>query len=309
MAAVVGDGTVSTVADNGPDVGDGVDAIFDPSANVVKQSLANHGWTVGAVITPRKAESKTPRADEQWEISHVNDDGTIGLFPLFPDGSVNKAKVVMTDQVQLQKTFKAVDASARLSKWDLSNAVATVGPDFWMSTANQAMFASSLLHRNCPGGSVYVQKTPTVKVIVAKAPSTPFVFTAYPAVAKKSAKVEPGHIHAVVETDAPITFDVDKPNLDSSLQLHEFWRMRHSSDKQKANMHISMVDVMCPLPKAKGLPKSVSVKVPTAVAFTKVAPGDELVLYVPAKEKAKTDVDKLLPVRIAPVAKKQRTEP
>lgn len=309
MAAVVGQNTISMSAEKAaPEVDDGADDIFDPSTNVVKQSLANHGWTVGAVVAPKKAESKTPRADEQLEIGHVNDDGTIGLFPLFADGSVDKSKCVMTDQVQLQKTFKAVDASSRLSKWDLSNDAATVGPYFWMSAANQAMLASSLLHSNCPAGSVYVQKTPTVKIIVAKVPSTPFVFTPYPATVKTMRKAEPGHIHAVVETEPNIAFDVEKPNLESPLQLCAFWRIRRSADKKHANMHISMVDVTCPLPKVKGLRKSVSVKLPTAVAFTKVAPGDELVLYVPAQQQVKADVEKLLPVRIAPVAKKPRTD-
>ena len=56
-----------------------------------------------------------------------------------------------------------------------------------------------------------------------------------------------------------------------------------------------MVEITCPLPKVvKGIPKTIGVQVPTAVPFKKIAPGDELVLYVP-KPKRET-VEKLLPV-------------
>ena len=302
MVAIVGDDKDSMVA---PDGNNETDAIFDPSTNVVKQSLANHGWTVGVIVTPKKADCKNPKADEQLEIGHVNDDGTIGLFPLFPDGSVNKSKVVMTDQVQLQSTFRAIDVSARLSKWDLSSGAPTIGHDIWVGVAHQALFASTLLRRHCPTGSIYVQKRPTVKVIVASVPSTPFVFTPYPATIAKRKDI--GQIHLTVEAEAPVDFNVERPDLEVQ-QLYEFWRMRRTNDKQFANMHISSVDVVCPLPKVKGLRKSVVVKVPTAVAFTKVAPGDELVLYVPAKEKNKKEADKLLPVLQEPVQKKQRIE-
>ena len=83
--------------------------------------------------------------------------------------------------------------------------------------------------------------------------------------------------------------------------------MRRSYEKSHANMEISMVEVVHALPKlVQGIPKSVTVQVPTAVPFTSVAPGDELVLYVHARQKA-GKVEKLLPVMQEPVQKKPRT--
>ena len=77
------------------------------------QTLVMHGWTIGSLITTKKVDHRKPRADMQWQIGHVNEDGTVGLHPVNADGAVVKEKVVMTDQVQLQQTYKAVDESAR----------------------------------------------------------------------------------------------------------------------------------------------------------------------------------------------------
>ena len=57
-------------------------------------------------------------------------------------------------------------------------------------------------------------------------------------------------------------------------------------EKYHANMVISMVDIEYMLPKTvNGLPKSVIVKVPTAVPCKRIKVGDELVLHIPASQK------------------------
>ena len=279
--------------------------IFDPSSDVAQQTMANRGWRVGTLVAPKKNDQTKPKADSQFEIGHINDDGTVGMHPVCADGTIDKATVVMTDQVKLQSTYKSVDGSNRLSKWDsLSTKPPSVGQDFWLSVAMQAMVAASYQHRNCPAGSIYIQKKPSVKVIVASVPARNFVITPYPAVVKKGR--DTNHIHLTIGADPPVDFNIEKPDMED-LQLFEFWRMRRCSDKDSANMEISMIEVAHALPKlVNGIPKSVTVQVPTAVPFTSVAPGDELVLYVPARQKAEK-VDKLLPVMQEPVQKKPRT--
>ena len=265
--------------------------------------MANHGWEVGSLVANKKTDPTTPKRDEQFEIGHVNDEGAGGLHPLHADGTTDKATVVMTDQVKLQATFKLVDDPSRLSKWDaLADAPPTFGPDFWLSVATQAIVAASYQHRQCPAGSIYVQKKPAVKVVVAE--EGEFVFTPYPAVVKKGK--DTSQIHLTVGANPPVDFNVEKPDMDMPHVL-EFWRMRRSPERDHSNMEISMVDVVCPLPKVgKGVPKSVVVKVPTAVPFTKIQPGDELVLHLPAKQKTEK-VEKLLPLMQEPPMKKPRT--
>ena len=143
-----------------------------------------------------------------------------------------------------------------------------------------------------------------MKVIVATIDD--FVFAPYPAVVRKGKEVSP--IQATILIDPPVVFNLDKPDLTSAVDQQPFWRMRKVQDKEHANMHLTTVEVVCPLPKlGKSYPKSVKVHVTVATIFKKVAPGDELVLYVPANKKVK-ETPKLLPVVAEPVAKKLRSE-
>ena len=64
--------------------------IFDPTANVAQQSFANYGWKLGSIVAPKEADPAKPKADVQFEIAVVNDDGTVGLHPISADGTVDK---------------------------------------------------------------------------------------------------------------------------------------------------------------------------------------------------------------------------
>ena len=100
--------------------------------------------------------------------------------------------VLKSDQVNLNRLYKSIDASACLSKWhELVSGPSDIGQDFWLGVATQAMVAAMHQHHNCPAGSIYVQKKPAVKVVVASAPSEKFVLTPYPAVVKKGEGYQP----------------------------------------------------------------------------------------------------------------------
>ena len=83
-------GASSTVAEKPTDQ---PSAIFDPCSNVAQQTFANYGYKVGNIVAPGKTDPKKPKADVQYEIGFVNDDGSVGLHPIFADGSVDKAHV------------------------------------------------------------------------------------------------------------------------------------------------------------------------------------------------------------------------
>ena len=103
-----------------------------------------------------------------------------------------------------------------------------------------------------------------------------------------------------------VMFNIDRPGLDVE-QFLEFWRMRRSTEKDNANMEISMVEVTRPLPKLKDIPESVVVQVPTAAPFKTIAPGGELALYAPAKQKTEKVDTQCFDVMHEPVQKKAKT--
>ena len=214
----------------------------------------------------------------------------------------------MTDHVTLHNTYKSIDVSARLSRWDaLAPGFSTtgqVGQEFWLGVATQAMVAAMYQHHHCPTGSIYIQKQPTVKVVVVSVPTRKFVMTPYPSVVKKVVK-DTSHIHLTIGATPPVDFNIEKPDM-NLLLIMEFWRMRRAPAKENATMVISMVEVVCPLPAIMGLPKSVTVRVPSAVPCKKIKAGDELVLHVPARQKVE-NTEKLLPVMQEPAQKKPRT--
>ena len=284
--------------------------IFDPSSNVVQQTLANHGWEVGSIITAKKVNPCKPRADEQFEIGIINDDGTIGLHPIDTDGKVVKDKVVMTDQVQLKDTYRKIDKSLRLSKWSDLDDTHPISYELWMPIANLSLLVADYEHFHCPPGTVYIQKSPAVKVIVSKVPDQDIVLVPYPAVVKDFRHPGPVQITVVKEPAYPV-FNLEKPDLSKSTETHAFWRMRRVTDKKHANMELTTVEVTCPVPKlGKSYGKNVKVTVAVATVISKVEPGVELVLFVPPKEnKAKSAPSKLLPVASEPVASEPKAKP
>ena len=280
------------------------------------------------VVAPKKADLKNPKADSQFEIGFVNEDGTVGLHPLDNHGKLllldadadgkRAATVVMTDQVTLQKEYKIVDSSSRLSVYDdLSFNAPSVGEDFWQAVATQALFVAGHQHRTCPADSIYIQKSPGTKIIAAsvdKLPDEGFIFTPFPGVVKAVPKNQSQSAYACMmmtvatTTSQSFVFVVDKPDMGAKLAL-EFWRMRRHSDKDYCNMELSTVDVTMPIPSlGKGYKKSVVVTVPIAKPFKDIGKGDELVLFIPPKKKEEKKDDKYLPVVQEPVPKKAKTE-
>ena len=278
------------------------------------------------VVAPKKVDLKNPKADSQFEIGFVNDDGTVGLHPLDNHGKLllldadadgkRAATVVMTDQMTLQKEYKVVDQSTRLSTHDdLSFNAPSVGQDFWQAVATQALFVAGHQHRTCPADSIYIQKRPTCKVIAASVDELPdegFVFTPFPGVIKALPKNLSQSASAcmmmTVATSTPHSFVVDKPDMGAKLAL-EFWRMRRLSEKDYCNMELSTIDVTMPIPSiGKGYKRSVGVTVPIAKPFKEIGTGDELVLFIPPKKKEEKKEDKYLPVMQEPVPKKAKTE-
>ena len=298
----------STIVDE-PTNEDVSSTIFDPSSNVVQQTLANHGWIIGSIVAPKKIDPCKPRADEQFEIGIINDDGTIGLHPIDADGELIKETVVMTDQVKLQQTYRSVDKSNRLSKWStLDDTHPICYSEYWSSVASLALICADHEHFHCPPGTVYVQKSPVVKVVVSKVPEQDIVLVPYPAVIKDFRHPTALKVTVQKEPAYPL-FHLDKPDISKSTDMHVFWRMRRVTDKKHANMELTTVEVTCPVLKlTKKSPKTVQVTVTVATVISKVEPGDELVLFVPAKEKAKEADKKLLPVASEPRQKKQKVE-
>lgn len=284
------------------------DYMFDPSSNVAQQTLTNLGWKVGCIIALKKEmDPKQPRANEQFEIAYINDDGSVGANKLDKDGNRSQ-KVTVIEQADLAKLWKVVDASSRLScdpkypmKVDtfdgLYESIATIG-------INAAFFNNKKGNEN----GLYVQATPTSRLIVQQEggyKSGQLVFVAWGAGVKPKKETSEEALLAFIQikNKATVYFEIDKP--DQKKVSIDFWKVRKVSDEENSNMKIAMVEqnVTVPTIKEVGVAASIPivVSVPSAVLTKDVQVGDELVLHVPRAEKP--DKKRTLNVASKPKAK------
>ena len=300
--------------------GAGACAIFDPTSNVVQQTLANHGWKVGSIVAPKKsADATAPKADCQYEIGYVNDDGSIGLYTIGSSGKTDHESVVMTTQVKLQSDFRYVDASMRLSNLESYPQTVAVTEGFYMAAAALGVASAHSEKRQCPNDALYIQDKPSTKVIVNRESTIAAGGIVFPAfspslkVFRDKGPSAPYAFNAIVKSKAGDTaevlgtFTLDKPDVKEYPAL-EFWKLRKVSVEEHANMTIGSVNIPVTLPKIdSSVLKLVYVEVPTAVTCASVRLGDELVLYVPPKEKQDSN-KKVLPVAYEPKIKKAKTQ-
>lgn len=303
-----------------PSSSQNVDAtIFDPSKCVGQQSLQNSGWREGAIMTLKKKDAKEqPKADSQFELTYINEDGSAGLCPIDADGNTKRDEIIVVQAIDIVNDYKKLDPKDRLSKLDVTlpvpfnmteglfNALAVIG-------VNEAFANNSL----CPSGSIYIQKTPTQKVIVASLECDGLQAVPWSPTMKNCTTKSDGFkklltVSVLGMDDTTLAeFSIDMPG-DLPYSGAFFWKIRRSSDETCCNMKMAIVNAKVPLPKMSSVeskvPKHVIVTVPYAVLSKPVRQGDELVLYVPDKKaQAKS---KVLPPKwesdAQPVQKKQK---
>ena len=86
--------------------------MFDAtSADHTKETLGMSGFTKGAILIHKHAKAKPTELERQLEISHVRNDGSIGVFPILRNGSVGKEVSVITmDQLVEYQTIGQINA-------------------------------------------------------------------------------------------------------------------------------------------------------------------------------------------------------
>jgi len=286
--------------------------IFDPSQNVAVQTVANLGWTVGLLVGKKKASDfKRPSKDEQFEISYINDEGGLGLCPVGKGGVPIVDSIIVVNKTDIGKQYKVLDNSQRLSieKNYPRRETSTAGIEHAIGImALHSAFQSSNI---VPKESIYIQSTPSTKLIVSAASLEigdimlmPWATSMKPV---KKDKAPEFVLTGLRSTDDVRHFELDKP-CPKAYGVYEFWKLRKVGEKEHANMEFAMVTVKVPLPKLKGFANTMVVELPQAVLFKNVKEGDELVLYIPALKKEATPNKRSIPVATSRVVKAKPCE-
>lgn len=271
--------------------------IFDPSMNVVKQTLKNLGWSVGSIIAEKVRDPKHPTADTEYEIGYINEDGDIGLYHIDADGTTLTDKLKLVSQVDLTAKYTVLGNDLRSSKIEVcSTPTQNVHTSLFSSIALIGVQHAFHTKNKVPEGSIYIQKLPSMKVIAERQlkPGTA-VFAPWASLVSqwKDDKAAAFVTHPDHEITQPMAllgtddwrtvlagFNITKPA--DAANVVTFWNLRKVSDKDNSNMHLEWTNVNVPIPKIGGINKTMMVKVCVAVISKTIEPTDELVMYVPS---------------------------
>ena len=300
--------TTSKATASADATGDGGGYLFDTTSDVAQQSLRNIGFNVGTIVANKTPSEPTkPKADVQFEIAYINDDGSVGLRSVTKRG-VTAESVVVVGVADLTQAYKVVDEKHRLSIVDeYPNNGTGLDVGLYESLSVIGINVAFKRRNKVPSNAVYLQGTPSQKLIVSaeKIEVGGLAFVAW-APGVKAVKETTAHadndVHAKLkfENDSGIyQFELHKP---CPKTIVEFWKVKRVSNKEHANMEMTVVQENITV---TGLRiGKVPAEVPCAVLFKDVHKGDELVLYVPAAPKTGT---KRFNAQFQPVAKTKAT--
>ena len=67
--------------------------------------MVNLGWNVGAILRSKETPNLLV-ADQQFELGYINDDGSVGLYPIDADGKAKDVGLVIVAQVDLTSKYR-----------------------------------------------------------------------------------------------------------------------------------------------------------------------------------------------------------
>ena len=267
-------------------------SMFDPSASVGRQTIVNLGWSVGNIIRDRVMDPKKPTADRQFEISYINDDGSVGIYHIGPDGSIMPDMFDIVPQVELASKYKIATQQCRLSKIDGLPSSIKLGDGIWNAAAVIGINEAYCSQSQCPKLGIYLQQKPVQKVIAHKDRICVgnAVFVPWSTSVKLVQEPNDNPLHVVVldsDHNELATFSIDLPSFKiPEYDVIAFWKLRRTGELEHSNMKIVSVEVKVPLPKLdESIDKFVFAKVPIVVMAKDVDGQGELVLHIPLAKK------------------------
>lgn len=268
--------------------------VFNPSENIAEQTMANLGWKPGVLLKQKEKKNADNdsidfRVAKQFEIAYINSDGDVGLYPLACDGKPLVENVFLVNALQLNSSYKAIEAANRLEVDKSYDPKRNYGLDVQLFQSGLLMALTAALHNEnkVPCDAFYVQKKPVERLVAKKTLTNADVVLVPYTNNVKLQEEGYGVCATMTHGDKKFTFSLDKPttkDCQKGCEL-EFWRIRKVSDKNQSNMIITTIDINVTLPKIGKYPKTIVYTLPVARITNNVNEFDELVLYVPAKEK------------------------
>ena len=247
--------------------------------NMFDTVLSSKGITKGGILVPVGGNPMT-----QYEIAYINDDGSVGLYNVLRDGSVERGKVIKVVDKASLTSYKPVDKKYKLKQLDFPSKAVTAPTEGIMYYQSIANIAVNRAYKPC--AHIYIQAQPAIGVYVkrdiAKDQLTLVAWSPWVALVKpnKNKELVGEQMDTTVHVGGGHTFETKRPaGLGDTIEV-EFWRLKKVADKKKANMIMDKIEVKMPATITES-----KVTVPVAKLFKDVEANCELCLYVPVIEK------------------------
>ena len=229
-----------------------------------------------------------PKADDQYEIYYITEDGDAGLYGVGRFGKPMLDNVCVVNKLELSSLYKPLDKNQRLSIDEEYDSRGTYGIDLQMYHGIATVALTTLLHNetSLPKDAMYMQKSPQNKAIANKDMQPGELQLIPHTTSFKQTEEQPEIGITITHGTSIYMFSLEKPNKECQKGCYiEFWKLRRTGEKADSNMELGTIEIKVPLPKIGKLAKSVDVVVSKACLCKQVSKGDELVLYVPQKPK------------------------
>ena len=262
-------------------------SMFDATAhNAVQQLLQRKGISIGTIVQPRS--QKKGILEKQFEVNHVNDDGSIGIRQIKIKGGLDEASVMVP--IDNIPEYTIVKPEHRLESISLDPPVLSECDSIYRMVADIGMFKMFRKHDGSKD-NVFVQTSPKVRLMAIKhigASGLTLVPWAYGVHAKPIANRTDARVVVEVCTTPPKFFQVNSPiGIGKSFDVC-FWRMHdEKNDATAANMTFSVCSETVDWPVDIGHGENVVVNMTVATNSKAIKKNQEVRVLVRQEKKRK----------------------
>ncbi len=236
--------------------------------------MHNLGFTVGTLVASRKS---TDMRDDQYMITCVNEDGSVGLNRVQPDGSIATAEVRVVAMDDAVATLHALNVTSKLKLDDRLTMKQSARPFDDVITSVASMVLRNTMQSDYD--SFRFQLQPVRRLIAmcaAKTGKLALTPVGRPSLMADGGTLAPTNVCLTVGLSGR-QYRVTVSKLDNKTHFTPYFAVQATRDKAKINMEVEdrEIELSVKTPKRE----SATVKVPMLVNCKPAAPDDELLVW------------------------------
>jgi hypothetical protein len=258
--------------------------VFNSTASdAVQQMLQSKGIKRGAIIQLRSDRENPFILDTQFEITYINEDGSIGVRRINSDGSITgDAVAVRIAMDDIFEKYVVVKQENRMKELVPMQPVFDKMDTLPRIVADIALYKLYQQHK-VPEGLVIIQGAPKVRLLARShvaAKKLVLVPWSQGVQTKRIESKTDARVCVEVMTKPPTYFAVPTPSGLGKTIEEEFWRMNEDKkDVKNTNMKWSTMTEVVPWPVDIGRGVSVEVHITVAVNNKAILPNQEIRVY------------------------------